>query len=167
MKMAGRMRLSTLLLLIVVLALLFGLFLQKRRERELQATLLPYRDQVAEGILAALDRPLNLTYADGAPLKDALKNVKLCSTGQPKLPAGIPIYVDPSGLSAADKTMSSTVKRPPRDENLTLRQHLHRILKPLGLGFTLRGRFVMITSADVAGRQTEEDPYLGYRDVLR
>ncbi len=161
------MRLGTLFLLVMALALLFGLFLQKRRERELQATLLPYRDQVAEGILAALDRPLVLTYADGASLRDALENLRLCSTGQPKLPKGINIYADPSGLSAADKTLTSTINRPPRDTNLSVREHLHRILKPLGLGFTLRGRWLVITSEDAAARQPEEDPYRGYRDVLR
>jgi len=161
------MRLGTLLLLVVALALVFGLFLQKRRERDLQATLLPYRDQVAEGILAALDRPLVLTYADRATLKDALENLRLCSTGQPKLPKGITIYVDTYGLASADRTLTSTIKRPPRDANLSVREHLDRILKPLGLGITLRGGWLIITSEDAAARQPSEDPYLGYRDVLR
>jgi hypothetical protein len=167
MKMARRIRLSTLLLVVVVLALVFGLVVQKRRERQLQATLLPYRDLVAEGVLEALDRPFALTNPDGATLEQALKDIKLRSTGQPKLPRGIPIYVDPIGLSQAAKTMQSTIKRPPPDENLTLREHLERMLKPLGLGFFARDGFLTITSDEAVDVPLNEDPYHGYRDVLR
>jgi hypothetical protein len=167
MRSAGRLRLSTLLLFMVVLALLFGLFVQKRREAALQAALARYRDLVSEGIVEALDRPLAMTYPDGASLEQALKNLKLRSTGQPKLPKGIPIYVDPIGLSETDKTMTSTIKRPPTGEKLTLREHLERILKPLGLGFTVRDGFLMINSLESVDDEPDHDPYLGYRDVLR
>ncbi len=167
MKSDRRMRLSTLLLLMVVVALLFGLFVQKRRELELQAALLPYRNQTNEGLLDVLDRPLALTYPDGASLEQALKNLKLVSMGQPKLPKGIPIYVDPIGLSEADKTMTSTIKRPTTGEKLSLRDHLDRMLKPLGLGFTVRDGFLMITSLEAVDDRPDDDPYLGYRDVLR
>jgi hypothetical protein len=159
------MRLSTLLLLLVVFAFLFGLFLQKRRERELQAALLPYRDQTAEAIFTTLDQALALTYPDGAPLQDALKNIRLLSTG-PRLPAGIPIYVDPYGLATAHQTMKSPVKKP-RNQNLTLRKHLSEILKSLGLAFTIRGRILMITTENVVTLDPEDDPYLGFRDVLQ
>ena len=165
MKSGLRMRLSTLLLLLVVLGLFFCLFLQKRRERELQAALLPYRDQYAEAIFTTLDQPLAATYADGTPLQDALKNIRLCSTG-PKLPAGIPIYVDPFGLATAHQTMKSPVKKP-RDQSLTLRGHLSEVLKSLGLGFTIRGRVLVINSEDAVHLQPEDDPFLGYRDVLK
>ena len=83
-----------------------------------------FRDTVAEGVVDILDRPLALPYADGAPLEQFLRTVKASSTGQPKLPAGIPIYVDPIGLSEAEKTMTSTVKKPAEDQKLTLREHL-------------------------------------------
>jgi hypothetical protein len=54
MKLFRRIRLSTLLLLMIVLALLFGLFRQKRREAELQVNLSVYRAPTTEGIYDAL-----------------------------------------------------------------------------------------------------------------
>ena len=114
-----------------------------------------------------MNRPLALTYPDDASLEQLLKDIKFHSTGQPKLPAGIPIYVDPIGLSEADKTMTSTVKRPPPDQNLTLREHLRRVLKTLGLDFTIRDGFLMITSQEALDERSDDDPYLGFSDVLR
>lgn len=165
MNSGPRIRLSSLLLLLVVLGLFFCLFLQKRRERELQSAILPYRDQAAEAIFTTLDQPLALTYPDGTPLQDALKNIRLCSTG-PKLLAGLQIYVDPFGLATANQTMKSPVKKP-RDQSLTLREHLSEVLKSLGLGFAIRGRGLVITSEDAVHLQPEDDPYLGFRDVLK
>ena len=61
--------------------------------------------------------------------------------------------------------MSSPVKKPPGADQLTLREHLKRVLKPLGLGFTIKSGFLMITS-DEAVDEEIDDPYLGFRDVL-
>jgi len=151
----------------VILALLLGLYAQKRREDQLQATLLLYRDWRTEGVVEIIDQRLALTYADGAPLEQMLKDVKLRSTGRPKLPAGIPIYVDPIGLKESGKSMMATVMRPPHDENLTLREHLSCVLGPLGLGFSVEDGFLMITSRTAVDKRLHPDPYLGYRDVLR
>jgi len=151
----------------VILALLLGLYVQKRREDQLQATLMLYRDLRTEGVVEIIDQRLALTYADETPLEQMLKNIKLRSTGRPKLPAGIPIYVDPVGLQESGKSMISTVRRPPHDENLTLREHLNRVLAPLGLGFAVEDGFLMITSQSAVNERLHPDPYLGYRDVLR
>jgi hypothetical protein len=157
-----------MLLIVVILALFARLYILKRTEAQIQAELASYREPVAEGIIDFLDRPHALTYSDGAPLEMVLKDVKRCSMGQPKLKAmGVPIFVDPIGLSDAEKTMTSTVKRPPRDEKLTFREHLKRVLKPLGLDFTVRDGFLMVTSLEALDESLEDDPYLGYRDVLR
>src|SRR5262245_35925911 len=97
-----------------------------------------------------------------------LRDIKKASAAQPKLsPAGIPIYVDPIGLSEANKTMTSIVKRPPSDEKLTLREHLKLALKPLGLACTARDGFLMITSEESLDERSDDDPYLGFHDVLR
>jgi hypothetical protein len=162
-----RIRLSTMILLVVVVALLIRLFILKQSEAKLSGELLRYRNPVAEGLAEILDRPLVLTYPDGAPLEQFLKDIKLRSTGQPKLASGIPIYVDPIGLSEAEKTMSSVIKKPPVDDKLTLREHLKRVLKPLGLGFMMRSGFLMITSQEAVDEQADDDPYLGFRDVLQ
>jgi hypothetical protein len=167
MRLGVRIRLRTMLLLVVVLALLVRLFILRQREAQLQLELAPYRNPRAEGIVEVMNRPLALTYPDGAPLEQALRDIKFRSTGQPKLPGGIPIYVDPIGLSEADKSMTSTVKRPQSDQELTLREHLSRMLKPLGLDFTIRDGFLMITSQEALDERSEDDPYLGFSDVLR
>jgi len=164
-----RIRLSTLLLLMIVLALLFGLHAQRHREAQLQATLALYRHPVTEGIYDALDQPLALAYADGAPLEEVLKEAKLRSAGRPKLRSGIPIYVDPIGLQEAEKSMISRVKRPPSADTLTLGEHLRHVLEPLGLGYVVQEGFLMITSTDSLDVESGDqiDPYVTYRDVLR
>jgi hypothetical protein len=168
MKSRMRIRLSTMLLLVVMLTLMVRLYVLKRSESKMQAMLAGFRDTVAEGVVDLLDRPLALPYADGASLEQFLRTVKASSTLQPKLPAGIPIYVDPIGLSEADKTMTSTIKKPAGDQKLTLREHLKQALKPLGLDIMVRDRFLMITSEEsVDARPGDDDPYRGFRDVLR
>jgi hypothetical protein len=178
----GRIRLSTLLLLIVVAALVIGLYVQRRRETQLLADLSIYREPIQEGIYDALDEPIALTYADGAPLDVVLKEIKQKTTKLPKLPTGIPIYVDPIGLQEAEKSLNSEVKRPPSADRLTLGEHLERVLDPLGLAYTTKDGFLMITS-----KPSEDEPivvcrdevhqlsrpavlhqiYLKYRDVLK
>ena len=167
MKLFRQVRLSTLLLWMVVMALLFGLYGQERRETQLRAALAFYRQPTTEGIYDALDQRLPLTYPDNAILEDVLKALKVRSTGRPKLPTGIPIYVDPVGLQEVGKIMSSMVARPPHDENLTMGEHLKRVLAPLGLGFSVKDGYLMISSKDSADVLLDADPYLGYRDVLQ
>ncbi len=167
MKLSGRMRLSTLLLLIAILALVFGLFVQHRRETRLQAELSRYRNPKSESIAEVLDRPLALTYRDGATLEAALKDIKSCSTGRPNLPSGIPIYVDPVETNKVGDWTTMVVKRPPSAEKLTLRAHLASILKPLGLGASVQDGFLMISSYQDANARSDQDPYFGFGDVLR
>jgi hypothetical protein len=168
MKLFRRVRLSTLLLLMIVLALLFGLYRQKRREAELQVNLSLYRAPTTEGIYDALDQPLALTYADGAALEEVLKETKLRSSGRPKLKSGIPIYVDPVGLQETEKSMTSPVRRSPSADKLTLGEHLRSALDPLGLGYAVKDGFLMITAKESLDAETEDgiNPYLAYRDVL-
>ena len=40
-------------------------------------------------------------------------------------------------------------------------------LKPLGLDFTISDGFLMITSEEAVDERPDDDPYLGYHDVLR
>jgi hypothetical protein len=178
-----RIRLSTLLLLIVVAALVIGLYVQRRRETQLLADLSIYREPIQEGIFDALDEPIALTYADGAPLDVVLKEIEQKTTKTPKLPklpTGIPIYVDPLGLQEAEKSLNSEVKRPPSADRLTLGEHLKGILDPLGLAYTTKDGFLMITSGTPWDMTTSvpsehrpivdlsrDEIYLKYRDVLK
>ena len=76
MKSRMRIRLSTMLLLVVMLTLMVRLYVLKRSESKMQAMLAGFRDTVAEGVVDILDRPLALPYADGAPLEQFLRTVK-------------------------------------------------------------------------------------------
>ena len=62
--------------------------------------------------------------------------------------AGIPIYVDPIGLQEAERSMNSTVQRPPSADTLALGEHLRRVLEPLGLGYEVKAGFLMISSKE-------------------
>jgi hypothetical protein len=169
MKITQRIRLRTLLLWMIVIALIVGLYTQRRRTAELRATLSLYRDPITEGIFDVLDQPIALTYADGAHLEQVLKEIKQRSTGLPKLKAGIPIYVDPIGLQEAEKSMTSPVRRPSPVNRLTLGEQLRSLLGPLGLGYVVKDGFLMVTSSESLDMETGDaiDPYLQYRDVLR
>jgi hypothetical protein len=165
-------RLSTFMLLVLVVALLIALYAQRRREKQLLDALSSYRNPRQEGIIDALDLPIALNYADGAPLDDVLKEVKMQTTKNPKLPklpTGIPIYVDPIGLQETERSLNATVMRPPSADALPLGEHLQRILEPMGLWYIVKDGFLMITSKDSEDTPFADagDPYLQYRDVLR
>jgi hypothetical protein len=169
MKLGGRLRLSSLLLLILVLAIVLDLYLVRRRQAQTLAAIAYYRQPRTEGIYEVLDQPLVLTYPDGASLEDVLKELIRITTGKPKLPSGIPIYVDPVGLQEAERTMESPVRKPESAAQLTLGEHLRRILEPLGLAYVIKDGFLMVTSTESVDAPTgeREDPYLKFRDVLR
>jgi hypothetical protein len=165
-------RLSTFLLVVLVIALLIGLYAQHLREARLQDAISVYRNSKTEAIIDALEQPIALTYADDTPLDEVLKEIKEQTTKNPKLPklaTGIPIYVDPIGLQETERSLNSTVKRPASADTLALGEHLRRVLEPLGLGYVVKDGFLMITSKESVDEPLGEDvePYLRYRDVLR
>jgi hypothetical protein len=165
-------RLSTFLLLVLVIALLIGLYAQHLREARLQDAISVYRNDEVEGIIEALEWPIAVPYPDDAPLDEVLKEIKKQTTKHPKLakiPTGLPIYVDPIGLQEVEHSLSSTVKRPPAADALPLGEHLRLVLEPLGLRYVVKDGFLMITSKAAICEPIGAymDPYLQYRDVLR
>jgi hypothetical protein len=165
-------RLSTFLLLTVIAGLLIALYAQRVREEQLRDAISVYRLVQNEGIFDALDQPMALAYQDGDALSNVLKDIKMQTTKNPKLPkipAGIPIYVDPIGLQEAERSMNSPVKRPPSADTLTLGEHMRRVLGSVGLDYVVKDGFLMITSKESLNLPTggEVDPYRLYRDVLR
>jgi hypothetical protein len=162
-------RLSMFLLLILVIALGVALYAYRVREARLQDRIAIYRHFKIEGIFDALDLPIVTTYTDKATLNDALKDIKLRMTKNPKLPKipnGIPMYVDPVGLQEVKKSMETPIRRPERADAMPLGEHLRRVLQPLGLDFVVKDGFLMITSKTLMDSNVD-DPYLRYRDVLR
>ncbi len=66
---------------------------------------------------------------------------------------GIPIYVDPIGLQEAERSLNSTVQIDL--EGVPLKTTLRLMLKQLGLAYTVKDGFLMITSEDSEDQQTE------------
>jgi len=96
-------------------------------------------------VLAKLDKPIPLNFKD-APLEDVLHFIKSATSG-PGDP-GIPIYVDPVGLQEAEKTMTSPVTVESKGE--PLKTSLKRLLKPLGLTYTVKDGLLLVTSVEAA-----------------
>ena len=88
-----------------------------------------------------------MPFANETPLEDVLKYIKTASES-PQLPDGIPIYVDPAGLTEAEKTMTSPVTI---DLNgVSLKTTLRLILRP--------------TRPDLHGQGRPDDDHLGDLD---
>jgi hypothetical protein len=124
---------------------------EKRIKRWGRAVDLFERDPRTRQILEKLDEPISMSFANETPLDDVLKYVKQATT-TPTF-NGIPIYVDPIGLQEAERSMNSTVQIDL--EGVPLKTTLRLILKQLGLTYTVKDGFMIITSEDSEDQQTE------------
>jgi hypothetical protein len=96
-------------------------------------------------ILEALEQPVWMHFVDETSLNDVVKFIKSATRG----PDGkdIPIYVDPIGLSEADKNMLSTVRGIDL-EGVPLKTALEICLERLDLKYEVRDGLLRITSAE-------------------
>ena len=106
-------------------------------------------------ILEALERPIQMKFANETPLDDVLKYIKQATT-TPTF-NGIPIYVDPIGFQEAQRSMNSTVQIDL--EGVPLRATLALCLRQLGLGYEVKDGFVRIT-AERNLSTSLDDPFL-------
>ena len=124
---------------------------EKRIKRRGKAVDLFERDPRTRQILEKLDEPISMSFAAETPLDDVLKYIKQATT-TPTF-SGIPIYVDPIGLQEAERSLNSTVQIDL--EGVPLKTTLRLILKQLGLAYTVKDGFMIITSEDSEDQQTE------------
>jgi tetratricopeptide (TPR) repeat protein len=124
---------------------------EKRIKRWGHAVDLFDRDPKTKQILEKLDEPISMSFANETPLDDVLKYIKQATT-TPTF-SGIPIYVDPLGLQEAERSLNSTVTMDL--EGVPLKTTLKLMLKQIGLAYTVKGGFLMITSEDSEDQQTE------------
>jgi RNA polymerase sigma factor (sigma-70 family) len=111
------------------------------------------REQKTKQLLAALEEPIAMSFANPTPLNDVLKYIKEATTTPTY--TGIPIYVDPKGLADAKATIQSLVKMD--QEGVPLRTSLYQALKPLGLSYIVKDGFLLIDSrANVTELRLEE-----------
>ncbi len=109
-------------------------------------------------ILTALEQRIPMTFQEATPLEDVLKYIRDATQG----PDGkrIPIYVDPIGLSEAEKSLGSDVKGIDL-EDVELRTSLRLLLKALDLDYIVKDGLLYITSEesmDQLLKDTDTDP---------
>jgi hypothetical protein len=96
----------------------------------------------AHALLAKLEEPISMSFANETPLEDVLKYIKSATQGPDD--TGLPIYVDPDGLQKAQKTMTSPVALDL--EGVPLKTTLRLLLKQLGLSYSIKDGLLVITS---------------------
>jgi hypothetical protein len=102
-------------------------------------------DDRSQRIVAVLGNPIDMPFGPETPLEEVVKYIK-ASTKSSVFPEGIPIYVDPLGLQAAEKQMSS-----PISISLTqvpLRTALKLLLEQLGLRYQVSDGVLKITASN-------------------
>jgi hypothetical protein len=150
-KIRWRLRLSTLIFLIIIFAMGLDLVIQQRREQRLLSALRAARSPNDEAIHKALDEPIDWQKATGAQTLDSvLIHIEREAGGYAKgtFWRGIPIYVDPIGLQEAGKSMNSPVTIPGTTKLATPKAVLEQVLAQLKLYYVVKDGWMMITSKE-------------------
>jgi hypothetical protein len=100
-------------------------------------------DPSNRAIWAKLDAPLAMPFSQETPLEDVLRYIKN-ATKSPEMPGGIPMYLDPAGLTEAEKTPASSVSV--SLDGVPLRTTLRLMLDQLGLRYEVKDGVLTITS---------------------
>jgi hypothetical protein len=140
-----RVQAGTLILLLIIVALGYGLVVHQRREGRLRAALALYKRRSHQGFVRVLNRPVILELPDEFSLGELIEEIKV-RTHWPGLPNGLPIFIDAPGLREAGESLTSLVQEPPSEEPLPLLEHLRLMLEPLGLGYQVKDGAILITS---------------------
>ena len=120
-------------------------------------------DDRSQGIIAELAKPISMPFGAETALADVVKYVKTSTRG-PAFADGIPIYVDPIGLSEADKSMTSTVHGV-EVEGVPLRTTLKLLLHQLDLTYVVRDGLLRITSRESADQEAQDETPEGIRST--
>jgi hypothetical protein len=102
----------------------------------------PGKDPRSRQILAKLEDPISMSFANETPLDDVLKYIKQATTT--KEYSGIQIYVDPIGLQEAERSLNSAVTIDL--DGVPLRRTLQLVLAQLGLVYFVEDGMLYITS---------------------
>ncbi len=94
-------------------------------------------------IREALAKQVAMPFAAETPLEEVIKYIKT-TTADGMFQQGIPIYVDPVGLSEAEKTMASPITI--NLEGIPLRTSLRLLLKQIDLSYYIKDGLLIISS---------------------
>jgi hypothetical protein len=106
-----------------------------------------------KAILAKLEKPISMPFANETPLDDLLKYINQATLDGPNDRAALPIYVDPIGLQEAKRTLTSTFTL--NMEGTPLKVTLAQALGQLGLKYDVQDDVLVISSPD--GIERERD----------
>lgn len=118
----------------------------------------------AARIWAALDNPIDVPFPHETPLEDVLRYLKE-ATASDSHKAGIPIYVDPIGLTESDQTLTSPVVLDL--EGIPLRTALGLMLRQLDLTYEVHPEGILIITSALSADNPITDPSLRILDELR
>ncbi len=98
----------------------------------------------------ALEKPVDVDVTEEMALEDVVKRIQesIAETDG----EGIPIYINPLGLSEADKTMNSPIRNIEL-RRAPLRASLRRLLEQLDMQYVVKEGVLEITSRDMAIHQ--------------
>ena len=150
LKTKMRLRLSTLILLIIIFGMAIALVLQQKREARLRSALRSARSLNDEAIRVALNQPFEAKFLARNPLAsptldELLTEIKRL-TRNGVLWNGVPIYVDPIGLQEAGVTMASSVTV--SSKAMPIKEALEEALGQLKLDYVVRDGFLCISSKE-------------------
>ncbi len=112
------------------------------REQEDAVTLPRLHTPSTKSVLARLDEPISMSFANETPLEDLLKYVTQATTN-PTDP-GIAFVVDAFGLQEVGMTLASTISIDL--EGVPLKTTLRLLLRQLRLTYTIKDGLVVISS---------------------
>jgi tetratricopeptide (TPR) repeat protein len=116
--------------------------ISERRIKRYESVDLVDRSPKTLSILSKLEQPVTMPFESETPLEDAIKYIKQATQGPND--NGIPIYIDPVGLTETEKTMQSPITM--SLEGVPLRTTMRLMLKQLGLTYTVKDGLLTITS---------------------
>jgi hypothetical protein len=152
LKARGRLRLSTLILLIIIFGMAVTLILQQRREARLRSALRSARNANEEAIRVALNQPLDLKLIPKLTLALLLTEIKRV-TRNGVLWDVIPFFVDPIGMQEAERSMNSPVTV--SSQSVPIKEALDEALSQLKLDYVVRDGFLWITSKESIDKPLE------------
>ena len=132
---------------------------QQRKEARLRAALALYKLRAHADVIARFrnSAPI-LDWPDQTPLGEVVEQIQFCTRrGWPMFPLGVPIVVDPAGLQATGKSLTSPVQRPPADQELSLARKLRAVLEPLGLACNVKDAAIIITARAMVGEPVYDE----------
>lgn len=114
-------------------------------------------------ILDVLEKPISLPFETDTPIADVLKYV-VENSKTPELPNGVPVYLDPLGLSDVEATDQSAVRI--NLEGVSLKRGLYLALRPLQLSYTVQDGLLIISTKDRLNEILFDNPvYQGKQPV--